>query len=1074
MSPWVYLLILIIVVALIVFAMTRSKGKAAVSTTEPFGIFSDLENQFTKSQRSLFHEQLENAIPINTGVDISGVNGALSQPDFYLPVSPDRDYTVFFQEDNNQFQKSDLELCQSARHPRNLRRAPRATIGCGWWYVENPNETSTGALGQPNGPLFDKPKPGGIWIWSLEEAAKLEDIKRCKSIKICDALSSEILHKQCGFCHELGHGIPITSTGKPKYPDADGGSCPEKPIVHANECPRPQDIVNKTKNDIEQSGSDFEYDIDGNVIMDGKQTLASAPVRGLCDPDSRGRLSLDCLLSLALSIGMTEGGAVVRLIRKQEAPNQLDLAAINYMRQFAGIVIPDAIFGKGAIDKEGAINVYSRIVEMQGSSMLKVREGAKYLAVGNENFDICYYEDTDNGPFEVDCMQREFRKAGCQLSGQAAPNQKTGLKYSGGTWKQMKDAFAQIYKNMSSKDHTIQSKAVLDCLGTKLYTDVPEICEEPGIEYFVFSRANGNPEFFMGRVISRNGLMPDKANGNSTMLGLLMERCNGNIYVRCRTNVTVPKSEVVLISGWHETDAVRVILNGSTVTPIRKQTWKSTEESDWPVTMVPRKRNLLEIIFNKETTNTSIPATSEYISNNASLFQMTRQSWRPVISIDFFANSSKDANDVVSTGILGGEHHNYMSNIGSRKCLTMRGSYTGFHFQGIHSSTVGSICCMLNIQDLGNNNPMLFTMNQINRAGGPSAGITVYIGNSNKAVSVDIRDGTGTSVNVRFVDASIQAGQWIHFAMVFHGDRHGIDVYLNGVKRGSNRGQKKMGNVILGQNLIGDHGFKGSVAWFHIYDSYLTPQEVKRDMNYDNPDYVLEEPPAPSDLFLTNAKFRGYPGETIGGKTLNNITMDSKVNIDKNTLLCADECQANERCVAFTYSHSAGNQCSLKETIGPKRNSSGIFTGIMSEKPHYLNPEGTPSYSVDIAGIRKDPNSLVWMWKDWNGPNQRWIYDDKNRIVSQHSGYCLNTLAGSKDSGAMMTHSPCTDGDHQKWDIDNAMRLHPRHDPEKCLTINSSDHMNKRNGGRIYIDTCSSGANQKWDIRAGDVPPPST
>jgi hypothetical protein len=1081
MSVWIILVFLI--VGAVTLFMVIENLRRKTYTTEGFGIFKDLSDDFTIAQRRTFHDQADKEILVNPGVNLQGVNDAFRQPDIYLPNSPDRDFSVYFREDSNRFNDDDFKLCKSAIHPKNLRRAPRATMGCGWWYVEDPNRTSTGALGLLRGPMkpteLTKLFPGGRWVWNLAEAAKLEDIKKCRRVKSCDVLNATGIHKECGFCYELGHGIPIETTGKPKYPNDENGSCPERVVINSEDCPRPQDLVNKAIAEVAET-SDLEFDANGNVVSEGVP-VQTVQIKAMCDPDRHGRLTGDCLISLAKSVGMSEQGSIIRLIRSRAAPNDLDQGAITFVRKYGNINVPEGVLGKGNVDKGAAADIYSRIVQGQMHTQNRVREAARYLCVGNENFDLCLNEDSETGPFAIDCMQREFRKAGCQMSGKAAPNDRNASKYSSGTWKSMKDSFAKLHADMKSGNQSVQDKAVQDCLGTSLLSQQPEMCDEPGIEYFVYTRAdwNGQPENFVGRVISTEGFLRDKYGNSSwspkTGLLQLMEKCKGRVYFRSRTVASVKSSEGVLLNGWSSKDAITVRVNNNVINrSLNRQVWSDNEFCEWYFTLMPRIRNVVEMIFNKKTENTMMNFECPYIKNNIKKFQLAQYSWKPVISLDFFTGKSTDTNGVASTTILGGSAHNFMSNIGSRQVLMMNGTYTTMQYTSVHSASVGSICFMFNLARL-QGAPMLFAMNGSSDKTGQYMGIAAFLGNADYNVHTGISTGAGDAFTTDFKDRRINANTWIHYCMVMHGDRKGFDVYINGDKKSSSRGKVAMHDGFLTQCLIGDHGMKGGIAWFHLYDSYLTPEEVKRDMNFDNPNYIMEHPADPEESFEATTDYINYSGQTIDGKDFEVVKMKEKNSIEKNTILCANECGSNPKCVAYTYTPAVGHQCFLKETIALRKPiaSPGIQAGIISNKNYILHPEGSPRHLLDVSGISKNAGAGIYAWSYWNGPNQKWKYDEKNRIISVNSNKCVDIHGGVRDKTGNLIQNDCNESDSQKWDFDSSTRLRPRHAPDKCLQMSANNYASRPNGARLYIDDCNSaGNNGRWNMRAGDIDPP--
>ena len=126
----------------------------------------------------------------------------VNQPDVYLNT-PENIIVRNLEIDNGSaFTQADLEWCKSAKMPVNLPpHLKGAAVGCGWYYIPNPNMPSSGALGQFDGPTYPKgmnndgvngiPHYGnGQWIWDLGIAQQLEEIKNCARIKSCVAIDA--------------------------------------------------------------------------------------------------------------------------------------------------------------------------------------------------------------------------------------------------------------------------------------------------------------------------------------------------------------------------------------------------------------------------------------------------------------------------------------------------------------------------------------------------------------------------------------------------------------------------------------------------------------------------------------------------------------------------------------------------------------------------------------------------------------------------------------------------------------------------------------------------------------------
>jgi hypothetical protein len=126
----------------------------------------------------------------------------------------------------------------------------------------------------------------------------------------------------------------------------------------------------------------------------------------------------------------------------------------------------------------------------------------------------------------------------------------------------------------------------------------------------------------------------------------------------------------------------------------------------------------------------------------------------------------------------------------------------------------------------------------------------------------------------------------------------------------------------------------------------------------------------------------------------------------------------------------------------------------------YVRSRNRGNFCVDVQGISRDSGAQVYMWDCWNGPNQRWQLDGKQRLVNENSGMCLDVWGGNPNEGAEVKQYPCHDGANQRW-VNNGGMLQPAHAPGKCLDIWGGA---TGNGSRLSIYPCHGGPNQRFDF----------
>jgi hypothetical protein len=125
----------------------------------------------------------------------------------------------------------------------------------------------------------------------------------------------------------------------------------------------------------------------------------------------------------------------------------------------------------------------------------------------------------------------------------------------------------------------------------------------------------------------------------------------------------------------------------------------------------------------------------------------------------------------------------------------------------------------------------------------------------------------------------------------------------------------------------------------------------------------------------------------------------------------------------------------------------------------YLRSRHRGNFCMDVQGISRDSGAQVYMWDCWNGPNQRWKYDNKRRLVSENSGMCLDVWGVNAATGAEIKQYPCHDGANQRWTHDGGM-LKPDHAPGQCADVWGGA---TGNGSGIYLYPCHGGPNQRFD-----------
>lgn len=411
--------------------------------------YSNSVAEYARTARQLNNQfQMGGADPLYTKAaltpaQITLLNQAVSQPSSLLETTAPVDYSPLFVEDPSiTFTRRDNELCRKATHPNQI--PPKTDkIRCGWWYVDDPGTSSVGALGTYEGPLFKDTVPnGGIWLWDLTEAGKKEDLKRCKRLRACAFLDAynEMPGVRCGFCPDLGYGVPINGAGGLLYPD-DGG-CDEV-VARTDQCPAPDD-----------GGG-------GGAV--GQSSNGAPRVVGICTPNESGFLSAPCAIAIARMVGMSPQGGFI-----QSQSSGVTSPEVRKAYEVLGPYIPTMPWWK---EVNSMVRWLSMATQAQRTGPTNaIRNAAITLATGTP-VDYCPSDPAVKGPFDLECMQQLFRQKGCQPAGKRYPVQQDAINTSMKSWGDLNAEYTGMQSGMASKEKTSQDRAVGDCLGIAVSRD---------------------------------------------------------------------------------------------------------------------------------------------------------------------------------------------------------------------------------------------------------------------------------------------------------------------------------------------------------------------------------------------------------------------------------------------------------------------------------------------------------------------------------------------------------------------------------------------------------------------------
>lgn len=657
-DPVLKILIITVVLAIGLFLIYRATRKQE----EGFGSFYNEQAPFTRNNQDYYWNNFNRGL-----IYTDGLQDTVGQID-KATNSVDTQYSTLSLGLNKYFSADPLpgmsvqnQQCAGVTEPSLLpKHDTNTTSACGWWYVDDDNNPSTAARGNEGG-AFDTTLPnrfpGGIWIWDLEEAQKKEDIKRCRRIKTCDMI--DLSPGKCGFCPPLSTSVPVDSYGRSKYPTDPLYNCGDRPITTPSMCPRPTlpPIVNE----------------------DGTLRPAPVPV-DICEP-LNGRLSLECLIKLATTVGLSEAGAIVSILNGDvngyAAANRADssfkyTSANTILLDDCNIAYDPAFIGKGVCDRPTALQYYTRVYNAtRTGATTRCREAAGFLAFGTD-FDPCSYDNTQVGPFELYCLQRSFREAGCQPDGTMYPKVDNKRAVDSLTWGNVQGLYSQLRADSNSSDYEVQADNALKCLGVTITPKRLDCGDIRGCEVlwylwendYNFPGNSATKQTFMGRQTSPTLPNFNESDGSFNPYGR-----NSTICFRARTNLINPSSARSVSLWVMSDDGIVIKSRGRTLMNI----WygqSPTAHTTSPFVLANGAATPLDIYWYQDYGGaTFIPKLSQadgaYDFIPASMLQMSVPSGFPVCRWDFYMGTYNERCSVLTSK----PNNLRLGTLANRKCV---------------------------------------------------------------------------------------------------------------------------------------------------------------------------------------------------------------------------------------------------------------------------------------------------------------------------------------------------------------------------------------------------------------------
>ena len=331
---------------------------------------------------------------------------------------------------------------------------PNAAIGCGWLYTP-PNKgspypvVSKGFIGDSDGPLQNFGTPEyKKYFFDLQLAKKQILLDKCKALKGCTDVDSDVFNGSCGYCTDTNQGVPIDTVGQPLYGGDPLGACSPQSIVTSGEnCPPPPG-----------SGPGPQPIIDRS-----------------CDPVN-GRLSSACLYNQVIAAGCSDNGTLAIALANPSNPSDYIAGiksgdAVKIYNRVANPPLNLDIFSKGATTANAALNEARKLAgNTSQPSNTAIGAAARDLCLQTgaiKSYDFCNdLSDSTQAPFDMTCLQQIFRKMGGQPTGTAYPSTNTMPTYNSmNTLGNVKQYINKLIDNMKSNDYSTQRDAMIQFLG---------------------------------------------------------------------------------------------------------------------------------------------------------------------------------------------------------------------------------------------------------------------------------------------------------------------------------------------------------------------------------------------------------------------------------------------------------------------------------------------------------------------------------------------------------------------------------------------------------------------------------
>ena len=404
---------------------------------------------FDAQQKKYYTTEINRSIPTRAQVDDATLSLALGDVDPEMPgpnsgnrrAKETASFLSTFGTTNNLAQRD--SLCASYASPSPAMRDAAARTGCGWWYVPDSRGHSVGAYGTRRGPMntqIDSQVGNGEWIWNLDDAARRESTKLTHKIKSCADI--DFYKKQnpnIGWCATMGTAVVVDQYGRPAFPKAPGGYCPEdeRIIMNSADCPIPEPPS----------------------ATDPGSTQGNAGISWLCSQSSGGSLSPQCLKAVT-EVYCSSNGTLAQALSNGYPSSSSNFNNANRYLVERGFELNPGLVNGGATTLNAALNSVSALRQLANSGEPSLSTGAAANMCYGYRFNPCDVRSDKTQPYDQHCIRTVALNMGYGQNGAL-------LSKGGDFWNKMpmwKDVIATLahWKQLadSGPDPTKQTEAI--------------------------------------------------------------------------------------------------------------------------------------------------------------------------------------------------------------------------------------------------------------------------------------------------------------------------------------------------------------------------------------------------------------------------------------------------------------------------------------------------------------------------------------------------------------------------------------------------------------------------------------